>query len=469
MILHPVKASGWFKSNLSVDERGALVRSGIVPVNDKLLPYWNDRSKVLMFYGGRGGGKSEFIFQKLLNKCLNDRYFKCFYGRKTFASVRESCFDTLATMIETMGLGHMFSYSRADNSSMVVRCLLNGNKFVPFGADKAENLKSIKDPSHIFCEEFIGAKDGAEFTFDDFSELFPTLRTTKAQSQLILAFNTHKVYTDHWGIKVFFPEIYTGEDKIDVSIIQDIEVTKVFVNYPDNHFIDRDEYGKFLMLAAGGNQMLFEAMANGAWGYSENGNPWLHAFDRNKHVRPNIPLKKEHPVYLSFDFNNEPLTCTAWQFSPYIGKPESWITCIDEFVGNYKIEDICDRIKAAFPRSILHITGDRSGRNAFVGSRRTAYEMIAGYLGVSDRLIDTPHFNLEHWDSRMLCNSLFHTYPNLSISSKCTTLIKDCEIAKVDDRLNKGGGLFKDRGIYKMDVFDGMRYFFQTYFHEKVF
>lgn len=466
----PVKASGWLSTSLSVDERGALIASGIVPVNDVFFPRWLERSKIRLFYGGYGSGKSVFIAQDLITKCLHDPYFKCYYGRKVFDTVRGSCFETIVETIEDLGLQRYFRYSKADNSSMIIHCLINGNKFIPFGSDKPDKLKSIKDPTHIWCEEFDQFEDGVDEKQGDFQLLFPRLRTIKADCEFIASFNTAPVYENHWILKYFFPHLYRGEDKPQDwfhDLLSGLDISYCFANYTDNYFIDQAAYYQQLQLASGGNQNILEAIARGAWGLMDNKNPWLYAFDILKHVAPRLPLMPSYEIYLSFDFNNEPFACTAYQMSPNKGEAGSFIHILKEFSGDIKIEEMCDRIKAAFPNSLIHITGDRSGQNEDLGRNHTLYEMIAGQLGVSKKLMNLNTVNLEHSDSRIFMNVMMANYPNLKISQEgCPTLIRQCQNAKRDTESKKPGQLLKDRGLHKNDEFDSMRYFFQTYFHE---
>jgi hypothetical protein len=75
--------------------------------------------------------------------------------------------------------------------------------------------------------------------------------------------------------------------------------------------------------------------------------------------------------------------------------------------------------------------------------------------------------NLEHADSRLLCNTVFSTLPNVKISeSGCPNLAQQCQRAKVDEKAKKPSILLKDREDHKNDEFDSMRYLFQTYLHK---
>lgn len=468
MQLHPVKASEWV--TFTKNNKDLLLSIGAVPVNDVFLPHYNDRSPIRLFYGSYGSGKSVFIADDLIDKALNDPYFRCYYGRKVFDTVRVSQFETLVDRIEERGLQAYFKYSRADNSSMVIHCVLNGNKFIPFGGDKADKLKSIKDPTHIWCEEFDQFEDGEGEKQGDFQLLFPRLRTTKAQCEFIGSFNTAPVFENHWILKYFFPDLYRGDDKPAEwfnDIFKGLRISKCFANYTDNYFIDKEAYFRQLQLASGGNQLILDAIANGAWGVLDNKNPWLYAFDREKHTRPMLPFLPTFDVYISFDFNNDPFACTAWQMSPDKGTSSSFIHCIKEFSGSLKVEEMCQRIKTEYPTSILHITGDRSGQNEDIGRNQTLYDMIAAYLGVSRKLMDLNTHNLEHADSRIFMNAMMANYPNLLLSQEgCPNLIRQMQNAKVNVDDKKPGMLLKDRGMHKNDEFDSARYFFQTYFHD---
>lgn len=473
MRLQPVKASGWITIPLSDEQRKALTSSGAVPVNDVFFEKFGKRNKIRLFYGGYGSGKSVFIAQDLLNKCLNDTYFKCYYGRKVFDTIRGSCFETIIETIEDLSLDDYFKYSKADNSSMIIHCVKNGNKFVPFGADDPDKMKSVKDPSHIWMEEFDQYADTSQNgeREGDFQILFPRLRTIKAQTELIASFNTEAVYETHWILKYFFPDQYEGVDspgKWFKDIMESMDIDKCFANYTDNYFIDQDGYFKQLQMASGGNELVLRSIANGAWGVTDNKNPWLYNFDQSRHIK-DIPFLPTYDVFLSFDFNNDPFACTAWQMSPQKGMKNSFIHCIKEFSGMMKIEEMCHRIKSTFPSSIMHVTGDRSGSNDDIGRNHTLYDMISKQLGINKKYMDLNTHNLEHADSRLLCNALLYNYPNVYIDRKgCPELIRQCQRAKVDVDKNKPSHLLKNRENHKNDEFDSMRYFFQTYFNDYV-
>ncbi|MBS1988745.1 phage terminase large subunit [Candidatus Dependentiae bacterium] len=294
--LHPVKASEWIK--FTEEDKALLKQCGAVPVNDIFFPFWNSRARIKLLYGGYGSGKSVDIADNLINQALNDKYFKCYYGRKIFDTVRGSCFETLYERIEDHGLQQYFSYSPAPTSTMIIQCV-NGNKFIPFGSDKPDKLKSIKDPTHIWCEEFDQFEDGDGEKQGDFQLLFPRLRTTKAITQFIGSFNTAPVMPNHWVLKYFFPELYVGE-KAKIDILDGIDIQKIFANYSDNYFINQEEYYKQLVLASGGDTKLLDAIAKGDWGAASEG--LLFPLNELKFYEPSaIATAKAEYLYIPVD------------------------------------------------------------------------------------------------------------------------------------------------------------------------
>src|ERR1017187_7113122 len=57
-------------------------------VNDIFIPIWNEESSLLFLEGSYGSSKTTYIITRLLVHCMEDRVFKCLYGRqeKTMAN-----------------------------------------------------------------------------------------------------------------------------------------------------------------------------------------------------------------------------------------------------------------------------------------------------------------------------------------------------------------------------------------------
>ena len=455
MKLRPVKASEWVRFNQSHIE--LLQQGGAVAVNDKLLPLWDLDYFMSLLYGGRGGGKSEALCDLLLHQCMQEKYFKCYYGRKVFDTVRGSCFATLVACIKKNKLEEYFNYSESDSSSMIITCKLNGNKFIPFGSDKPDKLKSIKDPTIIWCEEF------DQFAFLDFKNLYPTLRTIRATCRFYASFNTHDVQPDHWILKIFFPDLYEGDDKddtINAGLLKGKKILKIFINYFDNYFIDQQDYRNVLMLAAAGNLSIFEGIANGEWGININDMPWLFAWARDKHVaKQEIIANKSEILYLSFDFNRNPHACTIMQW------PKQVKLQIIEVIkkANVGTEGICEIILAKYPGFLYIITGDYSGNtpSSIYKEQVTNYTVIKKMLKLSDGQIKiSPNPPLA--TNQTLVNSVFYSYPVEVCPVKARPFIFDAENVKklAEGKIDKTN---RDDPKKQADVLDTVRYWINQF------
>lgn len=405
--------------------------------------------RYIIAYGGRGSSKTDSFYLKYILSLFEPYYFRLAYINKEGSNIRDQQYAGFKRVAKRIGVDHLLKFYDGDYRIINPS---NGNALIPKGMDDPEKTKGMDDVTAIWWDE-INKGD-----IEDFRALNDLLRSPMAKYlQFAMSFNP--VYEKHWLRETFFhpdnphtlhPD-YEGKALLNRS------------TYKNNEFINQAEYYETLLLSAAGNENTVKVNIEGEWGLDENGNPWLYTFDKSKHVK-DVRFIPSFPVYISFDFNNSPFEATAWQFSANMGGRDSFIHCVKEFSGEMKIEDMCDRINAAFPNSILFVTGDRSGQNEDIGRNQTLYQMIASKLRLGKNQVNLNSFNLEHADSRTLMNVMFANYPNVFIDTKCTSYIRQCEIAKVDEKSKKPHQLYKDRGVYKMDGFDSGRYFFQTYF-----
>lgn len=451
-----VPASAWFANpSLTDADRAILMAKGIVPISDAFFPTLDATARYQIIYGGRGSGKSETVARRLVAMCRQKAYFRCIYTRKVSEVLRESCFSLLQKVIRDHGLGREFTINKA---TMAIQHNATGNSFIAKGLDNAEKIKSTDEPSHLWCEE------PTELSEEDFNTLDDSIRTARTKPMAILTFNP--VLASSWvRHKFFHPD--------DPHAVNPDYAADTFIHrstYLDNDFIDKEAYLLTLTRNSAGDTNRLRVNVQGDWGLAENKAPWLYAFGRDKHVKPSLPYLPSFPVYLSFDFNRDPVTCTAWQMSPQKGTRDSFIHCIREFGGKMQLSELCGRIRVTYPHAIFFVTGDSSGRKGDVtynSEHDSAYSLIQSYLGLTRKQMQPNVYNLRHENSRLLCNTMFANYPNLYISAAgCPNYINDCEIAETAATGTSMHALRKDRDTFKMDYFDGGRYFFQMYFAE---
>lgn len=444
MKLRPLPASEFLTFDPAYQE--LLKKYGAVPVNDKLLPLWERDYDIVLLFGGRGGGKSETIADDLLDECMTENYFKCYYGRKVFDTIRGSQFADLIHCIKKNNLESLFHYSEAENSSMIITHLSTGNKFIPFGSDKADKIKSIKDPTHIWGEEL------DQFTFDDFKDLYPTLRTIRGANRFIGSFNTYAVFPDHWLKKTFFTDI-------DNDLLQGKRIRKIFCNYTDNYFIDQKEYEQTLWISAGFDEAAMREIAAGAWGSHKAKSPFIFNFNRQKHIVPGLQPIPNLPIILSFDFNIDPVTCLVGQCDGL-----DRVRVLDEYrLLNSDIEELCQRIRADYKGDMLLVTGDASGQNRTALKRDlNYYKEIKRILQLGMAQFKLPQFNPRIKNTRVLCNALLKNHKDFLFSDRLPYLVLDIEQTEVDAH----GNIDESKDKHKGHLLACFRYFCFTFLHK---
>lgn len=235
----------------------------------------------------------------------------------------------------------------------------------------------------------------------------------------------------------------------------------------DNAFVTDDQWSTWKQMDERYQLQFIE----GDWTDFDDTDPrWVYAFEDSKHLAVDIQLLKSFPVYLGFDFNREPLTCVSMQMSPHIGGRNSFTHFLKQFKGDWQLREICQQIKHTYPSSILYVTGDSSGNKGEIGyetRNETHYTLIQKYLKLHDRNMQLNSKNMELHDSRLLINTALTILPNVKFSQKgCPDLIHEYKWAKVDVTKQRPGALLKDREENKLDLFDGSRYLWQTYYKE---
>lgn len=196
----------------------------------------NYSTRVNVFYGGAGSGKSKFVVQKMLYKLLNDKR-KCLVTRKVNNTIRDSIFAEFKTLIGDLGIYDQCNINKTD---MTIE-LPNGSQFIFKGLDDSEKVKSIQGLDDIIIEE------ATEISQQDFIQLNLRLRSKKPNQQIHIMFNP--VSKTNWVYKTFFENEYKGALIIKTT-------------YKDNKFLPK-EYIEGIENLKDTNYPMWEIYANG--------------------------------------------------------------------------------------------------------------------------------------------------------------------------------------------------------------
>lgn len=184
----------------------------ILPVYHKYVLDYKTRFNV--YYGGAGSGKSHFVMQKMILKCLNYKR-KLLVVRKVGNTLKDSVWSMCLKLLYQMP-----QVIKNINKSEYTIELINGSVILFKGFDDPEKIKSIEGITDIVVEE------ASELTEDDFDQLNLRLRANCGMLQIHLMFNP--VSKTNWVYKRFF-EDGTPDDTVVVH-----------TTYKDNPYLPQE-------------------------------------------------------------------------------------------------------------------------------------------------------------------------------------------------------------------------------------
>lgn len=157
-------------------------------------PYITDYSqRYNVYYGGRGSGKTIFVYQKLLLKGLKEKR-TILLMRKTTANCKFSVWKELKEAVDRFQLSKYFTFYESDYSAV---CNINGTVFKCTGLDVAEKIKGFSEVSDVLLEE------ATEFTLEDFELIDGTVRSVKYDLPLQIYCLFNPVSKANWVFKRF--------------------------------------------------------------------------------------------------------------------------------------------------------------------------------------------------------------------------------------------------------------------------
>lgn len=417
------------------------------------------KADINFLWGGRDSGKSHYIAQRLVRKCLKAKYFRCIMVKKTGNSIEASQWQTVKEIIEGWGLTELFIFKKAPLS---IECI-NGNKFLARGCDDPANLKSIKDPTDVWYEEL------NQLELYDFITIASTLRSNKADVEQWGSFNPEAAgdFEEFWIYKTFF-STYTGDIyknfigswKVELpdKTIYEFTYTSTHTIYQDNPHCKPARKALLEQLAVI-DPYYYKVFTLGKWGNIQVGDPFCLTFSRAKHVGTTT-LNRKYEVILSLDFNVNPITCQVRQYY------NNWYYGIESIkLDSSDIYKLCDYILNKYRGCLFIVTGDATGQNtsALVQDGINYYTVIKSKLNLSMTQIRVPTVNPKVKDNRVLVNAFF-TIVNCTLDQvNCKGLIFDLENVSVNDmgEIDKGD---RSNPRKRADHLDGFRYDLNTFF-----
>ena len=165
-------------------------------INDTYRPLLDDQSRYLVIRGGSSSGKSYFITQKIILRCLCPEIQGFLCLRTSNPTARRSIWQEFLNRLIEYDLYNKVHIHETDMKITFP----NGTFILCSGLDDPQKIKSIVGITSCWLEEAI------EFTFQEFLEVNRRMRAVRSTyKQTILSYNPDDYY--HWTKEIFFDEV----------------------------------------------------------------------------------------------------------------------------------------------------------------------------------------------------------------------------------------------------------------------
>lgn len=390
---------------------------------------YNTDADIILLWGGRISGKSRNIPHPVVKDILENPKSKVILIRKVYDTVKESIFAEFDTFIDENNFYSEGIFTKI-KSPLEINCI-NGSKIIARGCDKPDKIKSVREPDTAIIEE------ADQISEKDFDYILTTVRSSNKKCKVYLLFNPEFSAKGNWIKKRFFNDAVLGEQNMygrvyyeKETIIDDEIVTlktlAIHSTYDDNSFAPKERIAiieEFKDIDIN----KYNVWAKGLWGESQVDKPYINTFDKKKHVSKFAFDNSD--ILLSFDFNVDPMTCTASQLQK--GK----VVIVEEYKRNNSwTEELCLYILPRLPRgNNIFITGDASGKNrqSNVRGGLNSYHTIQDVFKLSDYAFHLPKANNEVKGTRELVQKAFYR-DLILINESCTNLINDLLYVEAD-------------------------------------
>ena len=200
----------------------------------------------------------------------------------------------------------------------------------------------------------------------------------------------------------------------------------------------------------------YQRFVEGDWDIADDvANPFLYEWNDDRHIDDSIQLNPNLPVFVSVDFNINPLCALVIQ---QVGRGA---IVVDEIkIDKGSVDAFCDAVEAlSIPMGLIRITGDAMGKGGTVQQRdnSSAYTQIKRRLGLTDSQFLIPA-NPTHYNSRIDCNSALRRLDIRANSKRCKGFVFDAKQVQCD----ANGGIIKTNRkniAERADFLDCFRYF----------
>ena len=405
------------------------------PLYFHLRKYVEDpKIRRIMVYGGKSSAKT-FTIAQLFNILSYSQKCSCIAYRKEQTTIKISLKPAFVKAIET-------TYMNAAYDIQDFTIKGNNSKHIVFkGIDSEGKIKGIEGFKYMLLDEL------DHYTEEEFMQANLSLRGMQGQK----IFATWNPVDENIWIKKYIDRLdwidlplaikgnkYSQLDKTSfIKKSTDGKTLLIKTTYFDNKWIvgangygsrDQnliDEYEQLKTI----DPNSYNVNVLGEWGVRDKSNKFAFAFEASKHVG-SVEYNPDYLIWLSFDFNVNPISCTAFQYYDDVLRA---IKCFK--LDNSNIYELCKLIASYFPDAMFKVTGDASGtsRSAMVADNVNYYTIIKDELGLIWTQFNIPSVNPRIEENQVKVNAVLYAGLFIADSESCKELIYDLTYVEIDE------------------------------------
>lgn len=387
-----------------------------------------------LFYGGAiRGGKTYACLICFILLCRMFPGSKWVVIRKSFTSLSET---SIPTMHKILGRSARWKWNR-DKANYYVEFLPNGSKIFFAGED------FMRDPK---LNWLLGFEANGFFLeqVEELQELTLEMCISRAGSWIIEEMPAPVI------LGSFNPTLTWVRTRVWLPWSEGKLMAPYYFQEAkpeDNPWVTDEQWKGWENM----DDQLYAQFIEGSWDFAKPANVFAYAFNEKKHHKP-VVYNSDHPLYVSFDFNVEPITCLLEQHEI------DWSHTIKEYrLLNSDIWALTDHLIVNHADAFFMVTGDATGqaRQAISRGNKTYYKVIRQQLVLGPQQIKVPRGNPSVRNTRVLTNSLLSKHPNFWINTiACPHLTMDLNGVVVDD----DGDIDKAKDKRQTHLLDCFRY-----------
>ncbi|MFV0440510.1 MAG: PBSX family phage terminase large subunit [Lachnospirales bacterium] len=247
--------------------------------------FWNSEHKFRVLKGGRGSKKSSTTALNLIYRLMKNDYSNLLVVRKTYASIKDSCYNQLIWAISTLNVSHLW-LCKTSPLEMVYKP--TGQKIYFRGLENSMKISSITTTYGHLC--WLWVEEAFEIPLEsDFDTLVECIRGDVGENlfkQITVTFNPWN--EKHWLKQKFF-------DK------KSFDTFTLTTNYMCNEWLDYADLQGFEKMKEE-NPKRYNVAGLGAWGVSTG---LVYEGFKNQFIVKNEDIPNIISCYIGVDYGHK--------------------------------------------------------------------------------------------------------------------------------------------------------------------